>query len=168
MDDIEKIRQLVSLVSDNDLGELELEEPDFRVKIKNKGGAVHYLPAPSAMPPTGYPQWEHPGGGGGGGEAETESPVEKAEDEGLVEIVSPMVGTLYRSPSEGAEPYVTVGDVVEPETVVCIVEAMKVMNEVKAEVSGVIEEVLVQNAEPVEYNQVLFLVRPDEEAAEEE
>jgi acetyl-CoA carboxylase biotin carboxyl carrier protein len=71
-----------------------------------------------------------------------------------------MVGTFYRAPSEGAEPYVTVGTVVDPESVICIVEAMKVMNEVKAEVEGEIVEILVQNAEPVEYGQVLFLAKP--------
>ncbi len=162
MDDIEKIRQLVSLVSKNELAELELEEPEFRVKIKNQG-AVQYWPAPSPVGGGGYQHWgptaaEHGGEQGHEGEGEA-----GAEKDGLVEIVSPMVGTLYRSPSEGADPYVTVGDTVDPETVVCIVEAMKVMNEVKAEVSGVIEEILIQNAEPVEYNQTLFLVRPSDE-----
>ena len=91
------------------------------------------------------------------GEAPTQG-----DEEGSLKIVSPMVGTFYRAPSEGAEPYVTVGTIVEPDTVVCIIEAMKVMNEIKAEVSGEVVEILVQNAEPVEYAQVLFLVRPEE------
>jgi len=163
MEDIEKIRQLVTLVSDNKLSELELEEPDFRIKIKNQGN-VQYLPAP---PGGNYQQLDVASQGhhqqlAAGGEHQDPEP----EDDGLIEIVSPMVGTLYRAPSEGAEPYITVGDTVETDTVVCIVEAMKVMNEVKAEVSGVVEEILVQNAEPVEFNQVLFLVRPSDEAVE--
>ncbi len=73
-----------------------------------------------------------------------------------------MVGTFYRSPSPGAEPYVSVGSEVEADTVVCIIEAMKVMNEIKAEVSGRIVEILVEDVEPVEYGQVLFLVEPAE------
>jgi acetyl-CoA carboxylase biotin carboxyl carrier protein len=94
------------------------------------------------------------------------SDVEEEADAGpgggdnLVAITSPMVGTFYRAPSEGAEPYVTVGSFVEPDTVVCIVEAMKVMNEVKADVAGEIVEILVQNGEPVEYGQELFMVKP--------
>ncbi len=162
MDDIEKVRRLVSLVSENELAELELEEPEFRVKIKNKG-AVQYWPAPSSSPSAGLQQWGVSASGHAGADEAADAEGAAAADSGLLEITSPMVGTLYRSPSEGAEPYVTVGDVVEPDSVVCIVEAMKVMNEVKAEVSGVIEEILVQNAEPVEYNQVLFLVRPSED-----
>ena len=167
MDDIEKIRRLVSLVSENKLAELELEEPDFRVKIKNQGGTVQYWQAPPSGPGAGYPQWGHAPDAAGSEIEPGKSESADREDSGLVEIVSPMVGTLYRSPGEGADPFVTVGDTVEPDTVVCIIEAMKVMNEVKAEVNGVIEEILAQNAEPVEYNQVLFLVRPSEESVEE-
>jgi len=167
MEDIEKIRRLVSLVSDNKLAELELEEPDFRVKIKNRG-AIQYWPA--ASPPSsgqGHPQWGPPPSDYPPGEEPDTSGTETREDKNLVEIVSPMVGTFYRASGENAEPYVTVGDTLEPDTVVCIVEAMKVMNEVKAEVNGVIEEILIQDGEPVEYNQELFLVRLREEPSAE-
>lgn len=160
MDDIEKIRKLVALVSDNELAELELEEPDFRIKIKSQSGMAPCWPSPS-LNQAAYGQPGH-GQGGPLATGSDKGSCGEGDRAGLVEIVSPMVGTLYRSPGEGADPYVTVGDTVEPDMVVCIVEAMKVMNEVKAEVSGVIEEVLVQNAEPVEYNQVLFLVRADD------
>jgi len=157
MDVIEKIRQLAALMDANDLAELELQEPDLHVKIKTNR-CVEYsarafaggqsLPAPS--PPEAIVEQPAP------------EPASKGADR-MLEIVSPMVGTFYRAPSEGAEPYVTVGSIVEPDTVVCIVEAMKVMNEVKAELSGEIAEILVQNAEPVEYGQVLFLVKPIEQ-----
>ncbi len=166
MDDIEKIRRLVSLVSDNKLAELELEEPEFRVKIKNRG-SVQYWPAPSSATPAGGQEWSHPQSGYQQEHGAGESDEAESDNDGMVEIVSPMVGTFYRASSESGEPYVTVGDTVEPDTVVCIVEAMKVMNEVKAEVSGVVEEILIQNAEPVEYNQVLFLVRPSDESTGE-
>jgi acetyl-CoA carboxylase biotin carboxyl carrier protein len=83
-----------------------------------------------------------------------------AADEGLVEILSPIVGTFYRKPAPEADPFINVGDGVGDETVVCIVEAMKVMNEIKAEVSGVIKKVLVDDASPVQFGQPLFLVEP--------
>jgi len=156
MDVFEKIRQLASLMSEQDLIELEVEEPDLRIKIKTSAfaqsphpsaGGVHHVPVHATA-----------------GASSTEAAEElAAADEDLLEITAPMVGTFYRAPSEGSEPYVTVGSIVDPDTVVCIVEAMKVMNEVKAEVSGEIVEILVQNAEPVEFGQVLFLVRPVEE-----
>ncbi|MFW6456817.1 MAG: acetyl-CoA carboxylase biotin carboxyl carrier protein [Planctomycetota bacterium] len=159
MDLMEKIRQLADLMEETDLGELEVEEPELRLKLKNESAAAPQVisqPVAGTAPPA-------PAGGSpeGGGEEDQSVPNEKDED--LIEITSPMVGTFYRAPSEGAEPYVTVGSVVEPDTVVCIVEAMKVMNEVKSEVSGEIVEILVQNAEPVEFGQVLFLVSPLDE-----
>jgi acetyl-CoA carboxylase biotin carboxyl carrier protein len=81
-------------------------------------------------------------------------------DEGLVEINSPMVGTFYRAPSPGAKPYVDVGERVQPGQVVCIIEAMKLMNEIESEVGGTIAKVLIENAQPVEFGQALFLVSP--------
>ncbi len=81
-------------------------------------------------------------------------------DENLVEIKSPMVGTFYRAPSPDAKPYVSVGDTVEPGTVVCIIEAMKLMNEIESEVSGKIAKIMVENEQPVEFGQTLFLVSP--------
>ncbi len=158
MDTIEKIRQLLALMEENGVAELEVEEPELRVKIKTVLAAQY-----SARPPAHLPHIAAPAAP----EAAPAQPADsqkpqlppKAEDK-LLKITSPMVGTFYRAPSEGAEPYVTVGSIVEPDTVVCIVEAMKVMNELKAEVSGEIVEILVQNAEPVEYGQVLFLVKP--------
>ena len=82
-------------------------------------------------------------------------------DEGLVDIISPIVGTYYAAPSPDAEPYIKVGDSVAPDTVVCIVEAMKVINEIKAEAAGTIEKIVVSNGQAVEFGQVLFKIRPD-------
>jgi acetyl-CoA carboxylase biotin carboxyl carrier protein len=159
MDLMEKIRRLADLMEEVDLSELEVEEPELRLRLKNKSAAG---PQVISQPAGGVAPAAAPGSAAEEGEGgEQAMPDEKDED--LIEITSPMVGTFYRAPSEGAEPYVTVGSVVEPDTVVCIVEAMKVMNEVKSEVSGEIVEILVQNAEPVEFGQVLFLVKPLDE-----
>lgn len=159
MDVIEKIRQLVALMNEQNLTELEVEEPEFKVRIKVSQGEQYMAQAiPETMQHLEAPR-EPPALQQGPEPAVTAPPTKK---ETLAEITSPMVGTFYRSSSEGGEPYVTVGTVVEPDMVICIVEAMKVMNEVKAELSGEVVEILVQNAEPVEYGQVLFLVRPIE------
>ena len=162
MDVIEKIRQLVALMDENDLAELEVEEPELRVKIRTNVGAQNAAPQMvggiqpiGASPALDTAALNLAASGGNGAEVKA--------DEGLIEMTSPMVGTFYRAPSDGAEPYITVGSIVDSETVVCIVEAMKVMNEVKSEVSGEVVEILVQNGEPIEFGQVLFLARPVEQ-----
>jgi len=156
MDVIEKIRQLIALMKDNDLAELDVKEPELSVKVKARD-AMRFAPPPAQALPQHQPAPPALLQG-----AETAVPQERRAA-GLVEISAPMVGTFFRASSEGAEPYVSVGSVLDPDSVVCIIEAMKVMNEVKANVSGEVTEIVVQNAEPVEYGQVLFLVRPDEE-----
>jgi len=151
------IRQLVELMVAHDLREIDLREGETRVSVK-RGPEVGQpativtagpvpgaaAPAPAAAPATGEPPAEKPA----------------AADEGLVPIKSPMVGTFYAAPDPDSPPYVTVGTEVGPDTVVCIVEAMKVFNEIKAEVAGTIERILVQNEQPVEFGQTMFLVRP--------
>jgi acetyl-CoA carboxylase biotin carboxyl carrier protein len=113
------------------------------------------LPGPSSTLPGGG------GGGGGGGDAgRGTGPVAPAAGPQLSEIKSPMVGTFYQSPEPAAQPYVKVGSRVNVGQVVCIIEAMKIMNEIESEVSGVIREVVAQNAQPVEFGQVLFRVDP--------
>jgi acetyl-CoA carboxylase biotin carboxyl carrier protein len=160
MDTLEKIRQLVALMDEKGLAELEVQEPELRIKIKTNL-AVQYSAKPAVasapsiaatMPVTAPAPPDR--------QVEPTTKPASPPEEATLKIVSPMVGTFYRAPSEGAEPYVTVGTIVEPDTVVCIIEAMKVMNEIKAEVSGEVVEILVQNGEPVEYGQVLFLVKP--------
>ena len=145
---IKKIRELVEIMNENGLTEVEVEQEGLKVKlIKTKTGVIEQVAVPVAAPapaPTETPS-----------EAPQEAPKAKA---GGKEITSPMVGTFYNSPSPEAEPYVKVGDVINEGDVLCIVEAMKLMNEVKAEIGGKIVEICVENAEPVEYGQVLFRV----------
>ena len=154
MDPVDRVRQLIQIMAENDLAELEVEEPDLRIRIR-KNVPVQYLPpginfAPQS-PPGYHPALQMPR------EVEQQAPAATKEDN-LTEITSPMVGTFYRSSTPGTDPYVTIGSRVESDTVVCIIEAMKVMNEIKAEVTGTIVEILVEDTEPVEFGQVLFLV----------
>ena len=161
MEVVERVRQLIEIMADSGLVELEVEEPELRIKITKQH------PQPAMMPPFGLNLTQLQAAPGqlaapqqpGAIEQEAAATAARAR---LVEITSPMVGTFYRSPSPGAEPYVSVGSEVEPDSVVCIIEAMKVMNEIKAEVTGRIVEILVEDVEPIEYGQVLFLVEPAE------
>lgn len=145
---------------ENDLAELEVEEADVRVRIKKSEPiqfvpppGVNYTPLGALSPAPALPE----------AQATAPDEEEEAQEEKTAEITSPMVGTFYRSGNPAAEAYVRVGSVVDPDTVICIVEAMKVMNEIKAGIGGEIVEILAQNAEPVEFGQLLFLVRPTEE-----
>lgn len=155
--DIKEIRKIVQLMESGEVSEFKMEEEGFRLSIKRKMGVdqpvVVTAPAASAVPaaaPAAAPS--APAQGAGSDEADG--------DDGLVEVTSPIVGTFYRSPSPEADPFVKAGDEVEPDTVVCIVEAMKVMNEIQAEVRGVVKKVLVDNATPIEYGQPLFKIEP--------
>ncbi len=157
MMDLKTLRELVKLMVSNDLTELDLQDKDEKVALKRgpAGGeqAVH-LVAPTAMPAAAAPAAATP--------APTAAPA-KAEansDEGLVAIPSPMVGTYYSSPNPDAAVFVSVGDHVGDDTVVCIIEAMKVFNEIKAETSGTIAKVLVENGDAVEFGQPLFMIKP--------
>ncbi len=149
--DIDKVRELVRLMVDNDLAELDITDGENKIKLK-RGGTE---PAPPPPPAPGPAASVAPAAAIQPGE-----PVEALPAEELLEIKSPMVGTFYAAPSPEAETYVSVGTKVLGDTVVCIVEAMKVMNEIKAECAGSIVEICVQDAQPVEYGQVLFKVRP--------
>jgi len=140
--DLEAIRKLLALMDEHGLAELEIEHEDMAVRLRKAGHEV-----PAGAPPAAAPA-------AAAGEAET-------EEEKLPTITSPMVGTFYEAPSPEADPFVRVGDRVEESTVVCIVEAMKVFNEIRAEKSGTIEAVLLRNADPVEFGQPLFVIRPD-------
>lgn len=156
--ELKDIKAIIDLMKKNSVSEFEMERQDFKIRLKrgvNGGGAITQFedsPAPvyavapppvtpSALPPSAVP-----------------APASAATSD--AEIKSPMIGTFYRSPSPEAGPYAEVGTEVNPDTVVCIIEAMKVMNEIKAEVKGVITQALVENAKPVEFGQPLFKVRP--------
>ena len=153
--DLKDIKAIIDLMKKNSVSEFELEKQDFKIRLKrgmNGGGVlaaqseegqpVVYSPAPIALP------------------ASAPAAVPNAPAAAEPEIKSPMIGTFYRTPSPESAPYVEIGSEVNPDTVVCIIEAMKVMNEIKAEVKGVITQVLVENAKPVEFGQPLFKIRP--------
>lgn len=146
--DIKDIKQLVKLMVENDLSELEIADGDSKVHLRRGADPAQVQAlAPSLQPAPAQPS--PPAG---------EAPAEPVED--LVEIRSPMVGTVFAASSPDSEPFVQVGSAVSEDVVVCIVEAMKVMNEIKAECSGIVREVCVKNAQPVEFGQVLFRVKP--------
>lgn len=157
MIDIRKFKELVRLMVENDLSELDLKDQEETVTIKRGG-------TPMIMPAGGMPYMPARTGPAAGEEAAAEGAAAEAataaDTAGLVAIESPMVGTFYTSPNPDSAPFVTVGSAVAPDTVVCLIEAMKVFNEIKAEVNGTIERVLVNSGEAVEFGQKLFLVRP--------
>ena len=155
--DLKDIRAIIDLMKKNSVSEFELEKQDFKIRLKrvpNGGGSAT---TPYDEPPAvAYGQPSMPLAPQVGVQQPAQIPAPSPE----LEIKSPMIGTFYRSPSPDAAPYVDVGVEVNPDTVVCIIEAMKVMNEIKAEAKGVISQVLVQNAKPVEFGQALFKLRP--------
>jgi len=138
-------------MNEHGLVELEIEQDDLVVRLR-KAGAVPLAVAVAAVPVAAGPVV--PG-------AAAAAPAAPVREEKLPTINSPMVGTFYATPSPDAEPYVKVGDHVTEETVVCMIEAMKVFNEIRAEMSGTIEKLLVKNAQAVEFGLPLFVVRPD-------
>jgi acetyl-CoA carboxylase biotin carboxyl carrier protein len=149
--DIKEIKTIIDLMKKNDLSVFEIEKEGFRLKLQRgpSGQAAAGALLPVAVPPRAVTTV--PEGAPGSSKAIESVP--------LKEIVSPMVGTFYRAASPDASPFVDVGKTVTEETVVCIIEAMKVMNEIKAETSGVIAEVVAENGKPVQFGQVLFKVR---------
>ena len=144
--EIEDIKKLVELMVANGLSELDISDGDSKVSLRRHQGQIVMAPATVAPAPGATA----PAAAGGAPEAQ----------DGLIEITSPMVGTFYAASSPDSDPYVGPGTHVSPDSVVCIIEAMKVMNEIKAECSGAIVQVCVKNAQPVEYGQVLFRVKP--------
>lgn len=158
MIDLKTLKEYVKLMVANDLTELDLKGEGESVLLKRAGGAggaggglpqVQYVPQTLAPAPTAQPQPSP------AAPAASTPPV----DEGLTPIASPMVGTFYSSSSPDAKAFVNVGDKVKPDTVVCIVEAMKVFNEIRAEIAGTVEKVLVENGQAIEFGQPLFLIR---------
>jgi acetyl-CoA carboxylase biotin carboxyl carrier protein len=159
--DLAELKRLVNLMKANDLGEVEMEDEGRRVRVVRGGRAVEAFPMTVAQPGPASVAAATPVPPPAAAPAASAS----AKESTGVEIPSPMVGTFYRSPSPDASPYVEVGDRIGKDSPICIVEAMKVMNEIKAEIEGEILEILVQNGEPVEFGQPLFLVRPTGGAA---
>ena len=161
---------LMKMVRDNDIEEVELESKGLKVRVTGRSRRDEQLMAshaynlavsPAAMAHSPHPQalsMGVPPAAMRDGVAEPEGEPKTH----YVEIISPMVGTFYRAPSPDMQAYVEVGDRITEDTVMCIVEAMKLMNEIKAEVSGIVSEILVENGQPVEFGQVLFRIEPAE------
>jgi acetyl-CoA carboxylase biotin carboxyl carrier protein len=156
--DLQKIKELIEIMKANDLLEVEIKHGDDKVFLKR---CPPQQPIVAALPMVGPQVTTPPVPGGIGVSLPPTQPQAPQKEENLAEIKSPIVGTFYATPSPDSGPYVEIGSQVTPQTVVCVIEAMKVMNEIKAETSGTIVEVLVTNGQAVEYGQVLFRVRPD-------
>ena len=165
---MEELRELIALLRENGLAELELEREDFRVRLRREGvsfsSADHFTVTEMvknavAATPHSFP--EAPPAASASATAQPGAQVSSgaSADQDLHIISSPIVGTFYRSPSPTAEPFVKIGSNVEAATVVCIIEAMKLMNEIQAEASGEVVKVYVENGQPVEYGQPLFGIR---------
>ncbi len=159
---LQEIKQLIKVVEKSDIGEIEIEEEGFKIRISKNSKFVAAAPptvvretapvaevpaAPEAPAPPAAPPAEKP-----------ETKEEPVLGDNIVEVRSPMVGTFYRAPAPDADPYVEVGDTVTVGQTLCIIEAMKLMNEIQSEVNGKIVKILVENAQPVEFDQVLFLI----------
>jgi acetyl-CoA carboxylase biotin carboxyl carrier protein len=148
MVDWELVKRLIKVVKEEEISGLAVEEKGVKYEVKREVGGVAYSVGKSAAASTEAPK-PHP---------HVEAKQE-AEDDGLIAITSPMVGTFYRSPSPEAPPFVQMGDEVDNGKVVCIIEAMKLFNEIEAEVRGKIVKILVENGKPVEYGQKLMLIK---------
>jgi acetyl-CoA carboxylase biotin carboxyl carrier protein len=159
-----ELKELIEFLKEQDIAEFELERGDVKVRIKRAQPAAasmpetRYLAVPAAPPPAievaTAPVVHTPP------PAPPKDPVQPAVEEGLHAVRSPIVGTFYEAPSPGAPPFAKAGDSVEVGQVLCIVEAMKLMNEIESDVAGEIVKKLVTNGQPIEYGQELFLIRP--------
>jgi acetyl-CoA carboxylase biotin carboxyl carrier protein len=157
---LDEIRELIQLVSDTGVAELEVQRGENRVRIRRTmnetlreqvlgapGGAAHLTEAPVAASQSARSTGNPPA-------------VEEAVEDELVYVRSPIVGTFYEASSPGTDPFVQIGDRVQPGKVLCIIESMKLMNEIEAETGGIVESKLVGNGQPVEYGEALFAIRP--------
>jgi len=153
--ELEQIRELIGLMKENDLSEVRIIEGEKRLLLKRGKDQAPVVSMAPVAPGAAMPAVAAPA------PATTQAAAPAAPKAEGPTINSPMVGTFYAAPAPDAEPYVRVGDHVNPDTVVCIVEAMKVMNEIKAELAGTIERITVKNGQAVEFGQPLFYVKPD-------
>lgn len=143
--DFDLIKKIIKIAEDADVSGLAVEEGGFRVEVKREKQIFASVPQQAAA-------HQH-------APAASSKAKEEAEEEGMTAITAPMVGTFYRAPSPDSSNYVEIGDRVEPGKTVCIIEAMKLFNEIESEVKGEVVKILVDNAQPVEYGQKLFLIR---------
>ncbi len=164
----EQIKELIDLVCERELQGLEIERSGFRVKISGKEATpgptaiVHAVTPESSGPPAATPVNQTVDVmSKGPGQIAAVSEVDSAQQEGLHLLNSPIVGTFYASPNPDAEPYISVGDRVKRGQVLCIVEAMKLMNEIESDEDGVVDKIFTKNAQPVEFGEPLFAIRTD-------
>jgi acetyl-CoA carboxylase biotin carboxyl carrier protein len=153
----EDVREILRIIDESQLAELHIETEGFSLHVRRGGGDAEASGPPRVR---SAPEREAVRHSSGGSDASASAPTTDAESEGLVSIPAPMLGTFYRAEAPGKPPFVEVGSVVEPDTIVCIIEVMKMMNSVPAGVSGTIAEIVPDNAELVEYGQPLFRVEP--------
>ena len=156
--DTKELLKIMDFISKSDLNEVKIETADLKISVRKDGDIVQHIAAPAPVAIAAAPALE------------TTAPVSApavpttapaADDSNLIAIKSPMIGTFYRSLNPESPMFVNIGDTVEEGKTVCIVEAMKLFNEIESEVSGTIVKVMVENAQPIEYDQVLFLVEPN-------
>ena len=156
--DLKKIKDLLKIVSESGVAEVEIEDENLRVVVRaaprevTVTQPVYTQPQIPAAAPAVPPAPVAPA-------APATPPAAEPDESGFVQK-APIVGTFYKAPSPEADPFVQVGDTIQKGDVICIIEAMKLMNEIEAESGGIVEKVLVQNAEPVEYDQPLFIIKP--------
>jgi len=159
-----ELKELIEFLIEKDIAEFELERGDVKVKIRRAGEHTlvhsHGEPRFYAVPPASAPAGDLGSAPVPGTAAATSVPAAPAPEEGLHTVKSPIVGTFYEAPSPGAPPFVKVGDSVEIGQVLCIVEAMKLLNEIESDVAGEIVKKLATNGQPIEYGQELFVIRP--------
>ena len=160
--DYKQIQELIKLINKSNIGELSIEEKDFKISIKQKkerDQQTTFVAQPALHQPVlVQPTYEAPTVQSQPTVPATAEPVAKTDN--LITIKSPMIGTFYKRPSPDKPNFVEVGDEITPGKVVCIIEAMKLFNEIESEVSGRVVKVLLDDASPVEYDQALFLVEP--------
>jgi acetyl-CoA carboxylase biotin carboxyl carrier protein len=156
---LKEIRELIEVLKDTEVSELELERAGTRIRIRMGGPHGYVVEAAQPAPQAAAPREEAPSAPSSPAAGQEQAEAE-AHPTNVVVVTSPIVGTFYRSPSPDAPSYVEVGDMVKKGQVICIIEAMKLMNEIEAETSGKVVKILADNAQPVEYGEPLFHIEP--------
>src|SRR5271166_2579419 len=163
---IEEIKELLQIFNESGVAELELQRGENRLRLRRAEVHQEFIMASPAAAstataaPTAYSPQAQPSAGGNSGPASNVTAKAPEADSGHILVKSPIVGTYYDAPAPGAQSFVRVGDAVEPGQVLCIIESMKLMNEIESEVAGVVAAKLVENGRPVEYGEALFAIRP--------
>jgi acetyl-CoA carboxylase biotin carboxyl carrier protein len=155
-----ELKELIDFLVEKDITEFELERGDLKVRVKRGSESAIVHMAPPAVPSPSPAAVAQPAVSAGAPPVAPAAPAEPAEEAGLHIVKSPIVGTYYEAPSPGSPPFIKVGDTVSVGQVLCIVEAMKLMNEIESDVAGEVVKILVTNNQPIEYGQSLFAIRP--------